>query len=124
MKVYGSNGILQGMRANADEETIYPIPAGVTVVEFDAATNATLVTALNSNWNSFDLQGGVLRRSGQAVVFAGDSDDEAERKAVVNAVQLMRDYRALASPTNAQTTAAVKLLCRVLIWILVNRIKP
>src|SRR5262245_48799462 len=37
---------------------------------------------------------------------------------VSQSLAALRAYRDLASPTNAQTVAAVKLLCRVAIWLI------
>lgn len=44
--------------------------------------------------------------------------DDTPRSQVAAAVQNLRDYLALSSPTNAQTVAAFKLSVRVLLFVL------
>lgn len=122
-KLYHRNGALEGWRRDASEEAMFPIPADATVIEFDAETNVALAAALDTDWNSLSVVNGAVQRDGQPVAVQSDGAVLAERKAVTNAVQSLRDYRALASPSAAQTTAVVKLLCRVAIWILVDRLK-
>lgn len=45
------------------------------------------------------------------------ANEEAITTALRNAGSDLRAYRDQASPTNAQTVAAVKLLCRCMIWL-------
>ena len=51
---------------------------------------------------------------------AEDVERQADRDAAQQAIENLQAYRDLASPTGAQTIAAVKLLCRVAI-ILIRR---
>lgn len=83
--IYGdAKGVLLRFLRNEDEEERFPeAPAGTAyTVRFDELTNPAVVDALNTDWNSHDLVGGVLRRNGQAVSLAADSQEMSDRKAL------------------------------------------
>lgn len=91
-------------------------PAGPNELDCDEATNAATLAAYDTDSRSFTLAGGVLRRSGVVVTINAPGPAEQERITAATAATVLaslQTYRDLASPTNAQTLAVVKLLCRI-----------
>lgn len=55
-------------RHHAEEEKQHPVPTGaINIIRFDEATNPVAVRALNTDYNSHSLAGGMLRRNGVPV---------------------------------------------------------
>lgn len=100
-KIHHSAGgaILQFLQSDRDEALSPTPPAGTAgTIEFDPAANPTVVANLNSDWNSHDCVGGVLRRNGSAVTINPELPKTTQsRAAVAGAVRLTVD-RSTTSP--------------------------
>jgi hypothetical protein len=116
-KIYGdADGNIIRLLQTDDEEKIFGAPATAytAVVELDADTNADVIKALLTDWNSHSMPGGVLTRNGQAVTIAADNTIVTDRRAMATLRSGLVDYYKLASPTNAQNVAAIKAIIRLL----------
>jgi hypothetical protein len=76
--IYADDGgnIIRFLQTEEEEKRYPDAPAGtVTTIEFDPKTNASLITGLNTNWNSYSVSGtvagsGVVLQNGTPVVLA------------------------------------------------------
>lgn len=111
------------LRANDDEERRHPVPAGATdIVVFDEAKNDGVIAAFATDYNSFSLSGGVLRRNGTPVTFAADGEKRQDSSAFNAALsQYLADLNAYLSiadsATNAQVRTQAKLLTQGMIRV-------
>lgn len=117
-KLYAdAQGHILRLLQSADEEARYGPPPGTAfTLDFDETTNGAVLSALASDWNAHDMVGGVLRRNGQPILVAPDSQYYGARKQLQAAKQTivgnaagLASYKALTNPTAAQTAAALKL---------------
>jgi hypothetical protein len=121
-KLYHNGSSLLGLRKTSAEESLYPIPNGVSVIEFDNDTNASVLQGLNTEWNSHSIVGGQLHRNGSPVTINADSTKTTSRKdfdSVVDAyITDLQTYLTIAdSATNAQVRAQTKLLTQGMIRV-------
>lgn len=71
-----TNGVLLRLLQTDAELARYPDAPGGTAftLDFDPVANASVLTALNTDWNSHTCPAGTLKRNGVAVVFSGGTD--------------------------------------------------
>jgi hypothetical protein len=77
--------IVRFFRDEAEERRWPAVQGAAHEVEFDEGANADVVAALNSDWNSFAMLGGVLTRKNEAgvpvpVVLAAPTQRHDDRK--------------------------------------------
>ena len=80
----------------------------VRTVDFDPATNAELLADLPLRHYLYRVVSGALYRDGALVTIAAPGPAYSERLLALTLARGLKAYNALASPTNAQTVAAVK----------------
>lgn len=83
-------------------------PAWADSLEFDPGTNPNVLPAIAADHNGHRLTGGVLYRDGVAVTINPPSLSTTERAQAVALAKGLKQFNALASPTNAQRDAAIK----------------
>lgn len=109
------------LRALLDEEaearySDAPAEAAHTLT-FDEVTNVLLVAALRASTDDWRLVGGVLRRGGQMASIAAEGEDRAQRGQLASSAGQLRAYLALNAPTQAQSTAALRVLIRLVLFL-------
>lgn len=98
------------------------LPGATGQLTFDEATNPGALAGLGADWGAHTVVAGALQRGGVAVALAPDSASASERADMLasgqQALDSLTTYLGLASPTAAQTTQVVKLLCRIARYLL------
>lgn len=113
-----SAGSLLRLLKTEEEESIYGAPSGtVFSLSFDESANTALLAALDQDWNSHTMPSGTLQRNGSPVSISSAGSRFTARQQLVEAKNTilgnaagLSTYRGLASPTNAQSIAAIKAL--------------
>lgn len=82
-------------------------------LSFDDETNAATASDLIGDPIRYRLLAGVLRKDGTPVVIAADGEGRSLERMAADIDTQFATYLALATPTNAQIAAEVKLLTRV-----------
>lgn len=119
-----ATGAIIRVLAGARDEAEFGPPASFTSsLELDPETNPAVLPAIAADHNGHRLVAGVLSRNGVAYTISPPGEDEAVRLQVAASTQLLRDYLALATPTGAQTAAALKVLIRLALWLLRWRLR-
>ena len=119
-KVYANgSGALLRLSANEQQEDLHGgAPAGTTAtLAFDEETNAALVQDIIDHFSAYTIVSGALQKNGSPVAIASPGTHYAARQQLTAAKQTiqgnaanLQSYHDAASPTNAQTVAAVKLV--------------
>lgn len=118
-KIYAdAQGALLRLLQSDAEIAQFGAPSGAAfTLDFDEDTNAALLADIGAHWAAFTMPGGVLKRNGQTVQLQSDGAHYSARKRLAAAKQTiagnataLQTYHDAASPTPAQTVAAVKLL--------------
>lgn len=102
------------------------LSGALSMLEYDPETNKELHSRLMAHAtrdDHFRLIAGILFQDDAPVVINPDGEKESLRKQIATLVQNGRDYVANSSPTNAQTTAAVKNIIRLLIYLIIYKMR-
>lgn len=117
---YDAGGAILRVAANDAEEARHVAPAGAAgSVAFDEQTNASVLAELASAWQAHTCPAGVLKRDGVTVSIAADGQTKTDRsnwdQQYAAFVAACNTYLGLASPTNAQVVAQVRLMTQA--WL-------
>lgn len=99
--------LLRVLRDGVDQMPREPEEPSIELV-IDDTTNAELVDHLCAHAYDYRLTGGTLYRNSKAVTVSAPGEVYTERQAALTLVQGLKQYNSLASPTNAQSVAAIK----------------
>lgn len=118
-KIYHDGTNLLGLRKNDSEESLYPVPNGVTEIEFDESQNESLIQGLDEDWNAHSISGGVLQRDGSPVTINPESEDYAAQRAIrrqagTAITQLQQIIDNADTATTAQLRQALKTEAEIL----------
>jgi hypothetical protein len=100
--------------SEADEaEVTAPPPGTAQTLALDAQTNPQIVAALSGElpglvWADVRLSGGMLYHKEQPVPVNSPGAAWSERRAALELARGLKQFNALASPTQAQAVAAIK----------------
>lgn len=110
MKLYGpSTGPLAGFRATAEEEALFPIPDGMTVVEADNDSNTALLTDLRRSTDAYALAAGVLTKNGVPVTINPPTQGTLDRN---DLPALLTKLEADTSLSAAELRKALRIVLR------------
>jgi hypothetical protein len=118
-KIYANaQGAILRLLQSAQEEAEFGAPSGAAfTLDFDEETNAAFLAGFGADSAAYTMPSGVLKRNGVNVLLAPDGQRYSARKQLAAAKQTIQSnaanlqaYHDLASPNNAQTVAALKLV--------------
>ncbi|MHB1131648.1 MAG: hypothetical protein ACYC4L_04600 [Chloroflexota bacterium] len=103
------DGLIVNLTTEQGERAMLPEPDEPSqALEFDETSNAALAAALVARPVAYRLQTGALYREGQAVGINPPATAYSERRQALTLAQGLKQYNALANPTNAQSVAAIR----------------
>ncbi len=113
------SGAIIRLVQTAQEARDYPDapPGTVESLEIDPATNPQLAKSLATSTDGWSLVKGQLSFKGELVQVAPASKAVSERASALQLAQALDAYLGLLSPTAAQTTAAVKVIARLVLVV-------
>ena len=99
---------------NTDEVRAAP-PGGTRLVDYDANYNAAITALLAGPWAALRVPANQqLTNGGNAVTINPPSEEYQDLQDLETLADGLRQYYNLATPTNAQSIAAIKAIIRVL----------